>query len=213
MWVGCPGGYGCCSPEWGKSPVETCGLAACWEGWVPTGDLSGTRTGAVGLTGHSEGRNRAIKKRDHKWITIAAFYKLDPPEDAAHEIESFREPEGQTEPIPPPQITPKLVVCFSVHLNLIKSFQVYHNKSIIISEALCLSILMRRRLWKSQPLIWDTVNVSWYIWGNPLGASHLSRAWCSMLGWGLVACWGTRGLGLMHCTRVVGEGLLSYREK
>lgn len=133
MWVGCPGGYGCCSPEWGKSPVETCGLAACWEGWVPTGDLSGTRTGAVGLTGHSEGRNRAIKKRDHKWITIAAFYKLDPPEDAAHEIESFREPEGQTEPIPPPQITPKLVVCFSVHLNLIKSTfpslsqQKYHN--------------------------------------------------------------------------------------
>lgn len=53
MGVGCPGGCGCCSPEWGKSPAETCGLVACWAGWVLTGDLSGTRTGAVGLTGHS----------------------------------------------------------------------------------------------------------------------------------------------------------------
>lgn len=53
MFVGCPGGCGCCSLEWGKSPVETCGPAACWVGWVLTGDLSGTRTGAVGLTGHS----------------------------------------------------------------------------------------------------------------------------------------------------------------
>lgn len=29
MSVGCPGGCGCCSPELGKSPVETCGLEAC----------------------------------------------------------------------------------------------------------------------------------------------------------------------------------------
>ena len=57
MLVGCPGGCGCCSPEWGKSPVETCGLAACWVGWVLTGDLSGTRTGAAGLTGRSERRD------------------------------------------------------------------------------------------------------------------------------------------------------------
>lgn len=49
----CPGGCGCCSPESGKNPVETCGLAACWVGWVLTGDLSGTRTEAVGPTGHS----------------------------------------------------------------------------------------------------------------------------------------------------------------
>lgn len=61
MMVGCPGGCGCCSPGWGKSPVETCGLAACWVGWVLTGDLSGTRTGAVGLTGRSEGRVHKIK--------------------------------------------------------------------------------------------------------------------------------------------------------
>lgn len=51
--VGCPGGCGCCSPEWDKSLVETCGLAACWVEWVLTGDLSGTRTGAVGRTGRS----------------------------------------------------------------------------------------------------------------------------------------------------------------
>lgn len=42
MLVGCPGDCGCCSPEWGKSPVETCGLAACWVGWALTRDLSGT---------------------------------------------------------------------------------------------------------------------------------------------------------------------------
>lgn len=52
-WVGCPGGCGCCSPEWSMSPVETCGLEACWVGWVPTGDLNGTRIGAVGRTGRS----------------------------------------------------------------------------------------------------------------------------------------------------------------
>lgn len=41
---------------------------------------------------------------------------------------------------------------------------------------------------------------------------HLSRAGCSMLGRGLVPCWGAGGLRLMHCTRVVGEGLWSCRE-
>lgn len=59
---------GCCSPEC-KSPVETCGQAACWVGWVLTGDLSGTKAGAVGLTGHSE-RDHNTKmlrdKRNHK---------------------------------------------------------------------------------------------------------------------------------------------------
>lgn len=50
--VGCPGDCGCCIPGWDKSPVETCGLEACWVGWVLTGALSGIRT-AVGLTGHS----------------------------------------------------------------------------------------------------------------------------------------------------------------
>lgn len=35
------------------SPVETCGLAACLVEWEPKGDLSGTRTGAVGPTEHS----------------------------------------------------------------------------------------------------------------------------------------------------------------
>lgn len=53
MLVGCPDGRGCCSPEWGKSPVEMCGPAACLVGWVLIGDLSGTRAGAVDLTGHS----------------------------------------------------------------------------------------------------------------------------------------------------------------
>lgn len=53
MRVGCPGDCGCCSPEWGKSPVETCGLVACWVGWELIRDLSGTRIVAVGLTGHS----------------------------------------------------------------------------------------------------------------------------------------------------------------
>lgn len=57
--VGCPGGCGVGSPEWGRSPVETCDLGACWVGFAPTVDLSGTRTVAVGLTGHSE-------RRDHK---------------------------------------------------------------------------------------------------------------------------------------------------
>lgn len=52
-WVGCPGDHGCCTPEWSKNPVETCGQAACWVGWVPTRGLSGTRTGAVGPTGRS----------------------------------------------------------------------------------------------------------------------------------------------------------------
>lgn len=53
MLVGFPGGCGCCSPELGRNLAEMCGLVACWVGWVPTGDLSGTETGAVGLTGHS----------------------------------------------------------------------------------------------------------------------------------------------------------------
>lgn len=53
MFEGCPGGCGCCSPEWGTSLVETYGPGACWVGWVLTGDLSGTRTGAVGLAGRS----------------------------------------------------------------------------------------------------------------------------------------------------------------
>lgn len=52
--MGFPGGCGCCSPEWSTSPVETCGLVACWVGWVLTGDPSGTRTVAVAQTGHSE---------------------------------------------------------------------------------------------------------------------------------------------------------------
>lgn len=62
MFVGCPGGCGCCSPEWGKILVETCGPAACWVGWVLTGDLSGTRTGAVGLTGCSEKRDYNVER-------------------------------------------------------------------------------------------------------------------------------------------------------
>lgn len=53
MLVGCLDGRGCCSPEWGKSPVGTCGLVACLVGWVLIGDLSGTRAGAVDQTGHS----------------------------------------------------------------------------------------------------------------------------------------------------------------
>lgn len=61
MLVGFPGGHGCCSPEWGKSLVETCGLVACWVGWVLTGDLSGTKTAAVGLTGHSEKKRHKVK--------------------------------------------------------------------------------------------------------------------------------------------------------
>lgn len=61
MWVGFPGGRGCCSPEWGKSLVETCGLVACWVGWVLTGDLSGTKTAAVGPTGHSEEKRHRVE--------------------------------------------------------------------------------------------------------------------------------------------------------
>lgn len=34
-------------------------------GWVLTGDLSGTRTGAVGLTGHSERGDYDIKTLGH----------------------------------------------------------------------------------------------------------------------------------------------------
>lgn len=59
--MGCPGGCGCCSPELGKSPVETCGLVACWVGLVLTTDLSGTTAGAVGQTGRSENTHEAIK--------------------------------------------------------------------------------------------------------------------------------------------------------
>lgn len=61
MLVGFPGGHGCCIPEWGKSLVETCGLVACWVGWVLTGVLSGTKTAAVGLTGHSEKKRQRVK--------------------------------------------------------------------------------------------------------------------------------------------------------
>lgn len=61
MLVGCPGGCGCCSPEWGRSLAEMCGLVACWVGWVLTGDLSGTKTGAVGPTGHSEKKEHSMK--------------------------------------------------------------------------------------------------------------------------------------------------------
>lgn len=63
---GCPGDCGCCSPEWGKSPVEMCGLVACWVGWVLTGDLSDTRTGAVGLIGRSEKRHNIKTFRENK---------------------------------------------------------------------------------------------------------------------------------------------------
>lgn len=38
-----------------------CGLVACWVGWVLTGDLSGTKTGAVGPTGHSEKKEHSMK--------------------------------------------------------------------------------------------------------------------------------------------------------
>lgn len=60
MSVGFPGGYGCYSPEWGRSPVEMCDPVACWVVWVLTEDLSGTKTGAVGLTGHSENKRKSI---------------------------------------------------------------------------------------------------------------------------------------------------------
>lgn len=53
MWVGFPGGCGGRSSGWGTSPVETCGLAACWVGSVPTGGLNGTMTGAAGQTERS----------------------------------------------------------------------------------------------------------------------------------------------------------------
>lgn len=56
-----PGGRACCTPELSKNPVAMCGLAACWVGWVPTRDLSGTRTGAVVLTGRSERKRQAVK--------------------------------------------------------------------------------------------------------------------------------------------------------
>lgn len=39
------------------SPVETCGLVACLVGLVLTGALSGTMTGAEGLTEHSKRRS------------------------------------------------------------------------------------------------------------------------------------------------------------
>ena len=54
--VGYPDDCGCCSPEWGRSLVETCGLEACWVVLVLIWDLSGTRTEVVGLTGHSGSR-------------------------------------------------------------------------------------------------------------------------------------------------------------
>lgn len=55
---------------------------------MQTGDLSGTRTAAVDLTGHSEGRNYTVKMFNQLNIIIAAFYELDPPEDATCESES-----------------------------------------------------------------------------------------------------------------------------
>lgn len=61
MLVGFPGGCGCCSPESGRSLAEMCGLAACWVVWVLTGDLSGTKTGAVGPTAHSEKKEHSVK--------------------------------------------------------------------------------------------------------------------------------------------------------
>lgn len=61
MLVGFLGGCGWCSPGCCKSLVEMCGLAACWVGWVLTGDLSGTKTGAVGPTGHSERGDYNVK--------------------------------------------------------------------------------------------------------------------------------------------------------
>lgn len=61
MLVGFPGGYGCCSPEWGRNLAEMCGLVACWVGWVLTGDLSGIKTGAVDPTGHSEKKEHSVK--------------------------------------------------------------------------------------------------------------------------------------------------------
>lgn len=61
MLVGFPGGCGCCSPGWGRNLAEMCGLVACWVGWVLTGDLSGTKTGAVGPTGHSEKKEHSVK--------------------------------------------------------------------------------------------------------------------------------------------------------
>lgn len=60
MLGGYPGGCECCSPEWGRSPAETCGPVACWVGWVLTGDLSGTETGAVGPTGRSEKKEHSV---------------------------------------------------------------------------------------------------------------------------------------------------------
>lgn len=39
--------------------METCGLAACWVGSVPTGGLNGTMTGAAGQTERSEGEDAA----------------------------------------------------------------------------------------------------------------------------------------------------------
>lgn len=60
--MGYPDDCGCCSPVGGMNLVEMCGLAACWEELVPTEDLSGTRTEAVGLTGESERRNHDINR-------------------------------------------------------------------------------------------------------------------------------------------------------
>ena len=38
-----------------------CGLVACWVGWVLTGDLSGTKTGAVGPTERSGKAEHRVK--------------------------------------------------------------------------------------------------------------------------------------------------------
>lgn len=56
--MGSLGGCECCSPEWGMSPVETCGLVACWVVWVLRGDLGGTWTGAESLFERSEMMNK-----------------------------------------------------------------------------------------------------------------------------------------------------------
>lgn len=57
------------------------------------------------------------------------------------------------------------------------------------------------------------LGIFWEIQAVLYGVSHLSRARCGVLGRGLIACWGTGGLRLMNCTRVVGEGLWRYTEK
>lgn len=65
-----------------------------------TGDPNGTRTGAVGLTEHSERRDHNV----NKLITIPVSQRLDSLMDVAQESESFRGPQGQVQHAPPPQM-------------------------------------------------------------------------------------------------------------